>query len=188
MNTLRQSTALRNGENIVDGVPVVVSRRKAKSIIIRIRHDGSVALTIPARRATLSQAARFLMDKWEWVLKARERVLSRTAPATRQFSQMEIARLQTLLGELHMAWAARLGEPGVPWKLRSMKTRWGVCNFVKRRVTYAVMLAAKPRECVEYVVVHELSHLKAHGHGADFKALMDQRLPDWRIRRKLLRE
>ena len=100
---------------------------------------------------------------------------------------MDIARLQTLLGELHSLWAVRLGEYGVSWKLRRMKTLWGVCNYAKRRITYAVMLAGAPRECVEYVVVHELTHLKAHGHGVRFKALMDERLPDWRERRRALK-
>ena len=48
------------------------------------------------------------------------------------------------------------------------------------------MLALKPRELVEYVVVHELTHLKVHNHGAAFKALMDARLPNWRsLRRRL---
>ena len=50
-----------------------------------------------------------------------------------------------------------------------------------------MMLAGAPRECVEYVVVHELTHLKAHGHGVRFKALMDERLPDWRERRRALK-
>ena len=67
-----------------------------------------------------------------------------------------------------------------------MKSRWGVCNWVKRYVTYSKMLAGKPPAEVEYVVVHELTHLKAHGHGPKFKAYMDARLPDWRERRRRL--
>ena len=67
-----------------------------------------------------------------------------------------------------------------------MKTLWGVCHFSKRQITYARQLALKPRELVEYVVVHELTHLKVHNHGAAFKALMDARLPNWRsLRRRL---
>ena len=178
---------LNCGENVIDDVAVMVVRRKARNLVVRVRRDGSVSLTIPQRRATLAQGAAFLRSKWEWVQRARERILANPAPSAREFTPMEIARLQTLLGELHSQWAARLGEPGVTWKLRRMKTRWGVCNYAKRHVTYAVMLAGASRECVEYVVVHELTHLKAHGHGARFKSLMDERLPDWRDCRRSLK-
>ena len=178
---------LKNGENVIDGIAVAVVRRRAKNLIVRVRHDGSVSLTVPLRRASLAQGAAFLRSRWEWVLSARERVLANPASPAREFTSMEIARLQTLLEELHSRWATMLGEFGVAWKLRRMKTRWGVCNYVKRRVTYAVMLAGAPRDCVEYVVVHELTHLKAHGHGTKFKSLMDERLPDWRERRRKLK-
>ena len=178
---------MKTGENIIDGIPVTVTRRRAKRIIVRVKADGTVCLTVPMWRATLAEGEAFLRSRWDWVLRTRERVLAHPAPAPREFTPMEIASLQTLLAELHAKWAARLGEFGVPWKLRRMKTRWGVCNYVKRRVTYAVMLAGQSRECVEYVVVHELTHLKAHGHGPKFKALMDERLPDWRDRRRELK-
>ena len=174
------------GENMIDGVPVTVVRRRAKRIIVRVKPGGEVSLTIPFWRATLAEGAAFLASKWEWVLRTREHQLTQPVPTMREFTPMEVAMLQTLIGELHSLWAARLGEFGVSWKLRRMKTRWGVCNYMKRRITYAVMLADKPRECVEYVVVHELTHLKAHGHGPKFKALMDARLPDWRERRRKL--
>ena len=179
--------AIRFGENAVDGVPVTVVRRRARRIIVTVRPGGIVVLTIPTWRATLAEGAAFLASSWEWVLRTRERVLAQPVPAEREFTPMEIAGLQTLVGELHALWSARLGEFGVQWKLRRMKARWGVCNYVRRRVTYAVMLAGQSRECVEYVVVHELTHLKVHGHGPRFQALMDARLPDWRERRRRLK-
>ncbi|MBQ5531316.1 MAG: DUF45 domain-containing protein [Kiritimatiellae bacterium] len=177
---------LVSGENIIDGVPVVTAARKAKNIIIRVKPDGTVSLTIPLRRATFAQGEAFLRSKWEWVLETRKRALSAPTPREREFSPMDVARLETMLGRLHAQWAARLGELGVSWKLRRMKTRWGVCNFAKRRITYATMLAGETEQSVEYVVVHELTHLKAHGHGPAFKSLMDSRLPDWKERRRAL--
>lgn len=180
-------TAIHGGANIIDGVPVSVVRRKAKRIIVRVKPDGEIILTIPFWRATLAEGAAFLASKWEWALRTRERVLAHPAPPVCEFTPMEVAELQTLVGELHSLWAARLDEFGVAWKLRRMKTRWGACNYLKRRITYAVMLAGQSRECIEYVVVHELTHLKAHGHGPKFKALMDAQLPDWRERRRRLK-
>lgn len=177
---------LSTGENMIDGVQVSVVRRRAKRIIIRVKPCGEVVVTVPPWRATLAEGAAFLASKWEWVLRARERALARPAPALREPAPEEVAALASTIGELHTLWCARLGEADVAWKLRRMKSRWGVCNYVKRRVTYSQMLAGKSREEVEYVVVHELTHLKAHGHGAKFKAFMDAGLPDWRGRRRRL--
>ena len=178
---------IKSGSNIINDVPVTVVRRRAKRINIRVLEDGSVQLTVPFWWATLAQGEAFLSAQWDWVLKMRKRVLSRPpAPPPREITADEIRRLISLLDELTSFWAARLNEQNVTWKLRRMKTRWGVCDFLKRRITYAVMLANKPRELVEYVVVHELTHFKAHGHGERFKALMDERLPNWRTLRRRL--
>jgi hypothetical protein len=178
---------LKYGDNVVDGVSVEVVKRRAKRMIIRVRPNGCVALTIPHWRGTLAEGEAFLRIKWEWVMKARARALSRPQPTAREYTPMEIAELKTLLAELHARWSADLGHLGVEWKVRKMKTRWGVCNWVKRKVTYAQMLACKPREVVEYIVCHELTHLDVHSHGPGFHALMDRRMPDWRERRKRLR-
>ena len=178
---------LKRGENIVDGVPVLVVRRRARRINIRILDDGTVRLMVPIWWATLAQGAAFLASKWEWVLHTRAHVLAHPpTPPPRNATDAEVEQLQALLAELNDIWTTRLNESGVTWKLRRMKTLWGVCHFSKRQITYARMLACKPRELVEYVVVHELTHLKAHNHGAPFKALMDIRLPDWRLRRRQL--
>ena len=56
----------------------------------------------------------------------------------------------------------------------------------KRQITYNAELARVPRELVEYVVVHELTHLKAANHGPRFYALMDERLPGWKLLRRKL--
>ena len=64
---------LTTGENIIDGIPVTIVRRRAKRIIIRVKPGGEVVVTIPPWRATLAEGAAFLASKWEWVLRTRER-------------------------------------------------------------------------------------------------------------------
>ena len=177
---------LTTGENIIDGIPVTIVRRRAKRVIIRVKPGGEVVVTIPPWRATLAEGAAFLASKWEWVLRTRERALTQHAPVVSEPMPEEVAALVSTIAELHALWCVRLDEANVEWKLRRMKSRWGVCNYVKRRVTYTRMLAGKSRDEIEYVVVHELTHLKAHGHGPKFKAMMDARLPDWRERRRRL--
>jgi predicted metal-dependent hydrolase len=83
-------------------------------------------------------------------------------------------------------WEPILGVASEALGVRRMKTRWGSCNPRAKRLWFNLELAKKPRDCLEYVVVHELTHLLERRHDAHFKALMDQSLPEWRrIRRQL---
>ena len=47
-------------------------------------------------------------------------------------------------------------------------------------------MVEKPLECLEYVILHELTHLKVSNHGKDFVAIMDKYMPDWKDKRNLL--
>lgn len=69
---------------------------------------------------------------------------------------------------------------------RNMKSRFGSCNKRTGKICINTRLALYPETCLEYVVVHELAHLQEANHGPAFKALLDEFLPDWRQRRKLL--
>ena len=175
------------GENRVDGVVVEVARRRAKRMVLRVRPDGSVGLTLPLWRASLASGEAFLRKHWAWVLRMREKAADQRRDAPGPASPEDVAALRALVGALHAEWTERLGEKGVAWRLSGMRSRWGVCNYARRRVGYSTMLAGRGREEVEYVVVHELTHLAAHDHGPLFRALMDARLPDWQERRKRLR-
>ena len=171
---------LHAGENLVEGIPVEVVRKRVRRISIRIGADGRVVLNVPKWWATLRQGEEFLRSKLKWVRKTREDVLSRPQPVDVPLTDDALAALKATLGELQDEWTARLREAGVAWKLRKMKTLWGSCHFRKRVITYNTELASAPRELIEYVVVHELTHLVAHDHGPNFYRHMDERLPGWR--------
>jgi predicted metal-dependent hydrolase len=71
---------------------------------------------------------------------------------------------------------------------RRMRTKWGSCNAKAGRILLNSDLAKKPRDCLEYVLVHELVHLRAPTHDDGFVALMNRHLPHWRqLRRELNR-
>ena len=174
------------GPNLIDGIPVEVVRKRIRRINLRVRIDGSVQLSVPIWWATLAEGEAFLRSKWDWVLKTRGKTLANPVAPLPPLTSDDRARLEQLLDSLHTRWTALLGERGTSWKLRRMTSIWGSCHWRKRVITYNLELARAPEELVEYVVVHELTHLAAHNHGPDFQRLMDERLPDWRIRRKLL--
>ena len=59
-------------------------------------------------------------------------------------------------------------------------------GYETKKINLNLQLVHYPLPCLEYVILHELCHIKVHGHGADFKALLDRYMPDWKARRKLL--
>jgi hypothetical protein len=67
-----------------------------------------------------------------------------------------------------------------------MKTKWGTCNPVARRIWLNLELAKKPMECIEYIVVHEMIHILERKHNDNFIRLMDKHLPNWRFHREEL--
>ena len=66
-----------------------------------------------------------------------------------------------------------------------MKNRWGSLRK-KATLTLNPELIKAPRECIEYVVIHELCHLLHHNHGPEFQNLLERSLPDWMNRKHKL--
>jgi predicted metal-dependent hydrolase len=71
--------------------------------------------------------------------------------------------------------------------VRTMKRRWGSCS-VKGKITLNTELIKMAEPCIEYVIIHELCHLKYHNHGKEFYTLMSGIDPDWKINRRLLKD
>lgn len=97
-------------------------------------------------------------------------------------------QLRLVIPDLISRWEAKL-EVAVPkWTIRRMKTKWGSCNRETRHLWFNVELAKKHPDCLEYIVVHEMTHYFERNHGERFTKLMDKYLPDWRSRRDRLNE
>ena len=74
------------------------------------------------------------------------------------------------------------------WQTKYMVTRWGTCNTDKKRLWFNLQLIQKPVECLEYVILHELIHLRERTHNEVFTAYMDLYMPNWREIRKQLND
>ena len=83
-------------------------------------------------------------------------------------------------------WQSKLDVQVAAWGIKKMKTKWGSCNSTARRVWLNLELVKKPERCLEYIVVHELLHLRHRRHDDAFVALMDKYLPTWRRARREL--
>ena len=72
-----------------------------------------------------------------------------------------------------------------PFRLLEMSRQWGSCS-PSGQIILNPHLVKTPRACIDYVIVHELSHLKHHNHGADFVRLLDAIVPEWKTHKKTL--
>jgi predicted metal-dependent hydrolase len=85
-------------------------------------------------------------------------------------------------------WQERLGVRINKLFVQAMSRQWGSCNPANRNIRLNTQLAQKPRTCLDYVVLHELAHLKVPTHGEEFVALLDSLQPNWEERRRLLNQ
>ena len=85
-------------------------------------------------------------------------------------------------------WTTQLDITNYTWQVKTMKTQWGSCTTKTRVLLFNLELARVPKPCIEYVVVHELTHLTVPNHNRLFETLMTQRLPNWRILRQQLND
>lgn len=83
-------------------------------------------------------------------------------------------------------WEPRMDVTVPRTTIRHMTSRWGSCNVRTRRITLNSELATRDPGCLEYVLVHEMTHYFEAGHGRRFQTFMDRFLPDWRTRRAIL--
>ncbi|MFN9644559.1 MAG: M48 family metallopeptidase [Cyanobacteriota bacterium] len=85
-------------------------------------------------------------------------------------------------------WKPRLGVQVNKLFVQAMSRQWGSCNPSTKNIRLNTQLAQKPRACLDYILLHELAHLRVPNHGEDFVALLNSLLPDWEERRRLLND
>ncbi len=85
-------------------------------------------------------------------------------------------------------WETEMKVSVADFRIKKMKTRWGTCNNRDKRIWINTELAKMPPYLLEYIVVHEMTHLIEPSHNKRFRSLMDQFLPNWRSLRKELRD
>lgn len=95
-------------------------------------------------------------------------------------------QIRALASNLIAKWEPVLGVSVGRVFVQQMKTKWGSCNPRASAIRLNTELAKKPKECLEYIVLHEMIHLLEPTHNARFVALMDQFMPKWQFLRQKL--
>lgn len=95
--------------------------------------------------------------------------------------------LLKVLPSLQAKWQSIVGKQASSITVRAMTSRWGSCNVRTARISLASQLAAYPKACSEYVLVHELCHLHHADHSAQFWAAVARAMPDYQHWHRLLK-
>jgi predicted metal-dependent hydrolase len=85
-------------------------------------------------------------------------------------------------------WQARLGVKVAGYFLQRMKTKWGSCNPRAGNIRLNTELVKKPKDLLEYIIVHEMAHLREPTHSERFVAILAEHYPNWREARAELNE
>ena len=160
---------------------LIRSRRKTLSIEVQL--GGEVVVRAPLR-APLSQVDAFAQSRQGWVQKHRARLQNQPAP--RQYTEEEVTALKQK-ARIHLAerveyYGALMGLMPQGITITQARTRYGSCS-IKKRISFSCFLMQSPPEAIDYVVVHELCHLKHMDHSERFYALLSSVLPDWKQRK-----
>lgn len=98
------------------------------------------------------------------------------------------ALLHAVVPAVIRKWEAKLGVAVSGYFLQRMKTKWGGCNHRARNIRLNTELVKKPKDLLEYVIVHEMLHLMEPTHSERFVTLLEQHYPTWREARAELNE
>lgn len=179
--------------HLTDGqidICVQVIRSNRKTLALEIRDDLLVRARIPAR-TTDGQLKKFVEKNEAWICRKhreiRERA-ARRAPADRPLpTKGELQEIKEEIAGRVRHYETVMGLTCGRIAIRDQKTRWGSCSS-KGNLNFNYRLAYMPQEILDYVVVHELAHLRHMDHSREFWACVERYLPDYRERRKWLKE
>ena len=169
-------------------VEIIYSRRR--SLCLQVTRDGKIRVRAPYHTPDTVIRA-FLKEKSAWLSRQLASLPAPGEPEALPFTEQELNRLhrearKDLLPRID-AYAARLGVSFGRVSIRAQKTRWGSCSS-EGNLNFNCLLILLPPEIRDYVVVHELCHRMEMNHSPRFWALVEQVLPDYRERKRLLRE
>ena len=170
--------------------PLIRSNRK--SCAIKINANGDVTIHAP-RNIPLSIIEIFVKQKNDWIIKNRQKILLAKSSSTsaRKLSDEEIRYLiddaKRLIPPRVEHFANEMGVTLGRITIRTQRTRWGSCSN-KKNLNFNCLLMLAPEDVLDYVIVHELCHLKEMNHSNRFWAEVKRVLPDYEMSYSWLRK
>lgn len=174
------------------GQPIKLRRRRGfRGFRVAVARDGQVTVTT-SRFVPILFIRRFVAQQQQWITEAQSRLreqgytppCSRTRARARFLSHRESARVlvQRLIVNLNQQEEWKYAQIAI----RDQRTRWGSCS-ARGVLSFNYRIVFLPEHLAEYIVAHELCHLREHNHGVRFWALLEQVIADAQARHVALR-
>lgn len=202
MERKREQKSQRQIQGMSGIITYELTRKSVKNINLRVRRDGSVAVSA-SRRVPVKFIDEWIRSKEEFILQAQERNAEREQQRQKELDTGANADFDLLDKEKALAVFQEIGQEvwqtlkqnGVQKpevypriRVRTMKSRWGSCIPSKNVITLNTRLLLKQRHLVEYVVLHEFAHFTHPDHSPRFYGLVASMMPDWKERKKELNQ
>lgn len=172
-------------------IQVKVIRSRRKSISLQI--DSSLVLTVRAPyRMRDREIQAFIQEKSDWIEKTMEKVKKQTLVAPEdKLTSDEIRTLADralkYIPDRVAYFSTMVGVTYGRITIRNQRSRWGSCSS-KGNLNFNCLLMLMPQEIIDYVVVHELCHRREMNHSQAFWKEVEKVLPDYKARRKWLKD
>ena len=150
--------------------------RQARRYVMRVRPDGDLRVTIP-RGGSRAEALRFADRHMEWARRQRSRMLAVRRPAA--VDRELRARAAIELPPQLRALAARHAIPVGRVSIRNQRSRWGSCS-TNGHISLNFRLLLMPADVREYILIHELMHVRQANHSIRFWRLVEAACPGFR--------
>ena len=162
-----------------------IKRSSRKTVALEITDRATLLVRAPLK---MSGREKFVLKYSDWI-DEKLRIAQKRSECERALDEREEElrkKAEYLFPMLTERYSAVMGLKPSSVKITSAKKRFGSCSG-KNGICFSWRLMAYPMPAIEYVVVHELAHIKHHNHSAAFYKLIERYMPDYRSRRALLR-
>ncbi|MCK9393410.1 MAG: SprT family zinc-dependent metalloprotease [Candidatus Paceibacterota bacterium] len=178
---------------IYDGGEILVTiskNRLSKRLRLSVDSNGEVRVTMP-KWLPEKMAEDFILSKTEWIIERLEKFQEQDISPTSKLTTKDYLKnkenirkfIKERVDELNRFYCFKIGAISI----RNQKTRWGSCSG-KGNLNFNYKIFFLPKEFSDYIIVHEICHIKEMNHSINFWNLVGTSIPDYRrIRRELKR-
>ena len=167
----------------------ILKRSKRKSISVEISREAKIIVRAPMKMSVKNMEA-FLNSKSEWIDKHLSDMKKNLATMPRKLSEAEKNELRKnakiVITKRVEHFAKTMSVDYKRISIKFQKTRFGSCS-TKKNLNFNALVALMPSEILDYVIVHELSHLKEMNHSPAFWCEVEKIIPDYKLKRKWLK-
>lgn len=172
----------------VNGIPYEIVRSSRKTVCLQVTSECKALVRAPLKMRK-EDIESFVLKHKDWLLKhmANMDYKNRRERANEERKDEMIALAKEVLPKKVSYFASIMKVAPKSVKITDAKTRWGSCSG-KNALCFSWRLMLRPEKAIDYVVIHELSHILHHNHSKEFWQTVEYYMPDYREAKALLNQ